>query len=114
MSLIKNKKYMILSGICAVITIVAICSISILISYIDISAVVKCMLIFFTIIIAIAGFWAASVLDLEAGYYECPHCGAHFTPSLWEYLRGIHTVTKRRLKCHTCGKTSMCRHIVVK
>lgn len=34
--------------------------------------------------------------------------------TMGEYVKGPHTLTKRRLTCHECGKTSMCKHRIVK
>ena len=63
---------------------------------------------------AVAGIGAAAVLDVRAGYYECPDCGALFVPSLRDYVKGYHTLTRRRLQCPVCGKTGMCRRRVVR
>ena len=46
--------------------------------------------------------------------YECPHCGALFVPTMADYVKGLHTLTRRRLTCPACGKTSMCRHRVTR
>ena len=89
----ENKKRMILSVICAVITIIATCSL---------------------VITAATGIGAAAELEVKAGYYECPHCKALFVPTMSEYVKGYHTLTKRRLTCHECGKTSMCKHRIVR
>ena len=64
--------------------------------------------------VAAAGIVAAATLEVRAGYYECPHCKALFVPTMGEYVKGYHTLTKRRLTCHECGKTGMCRHRVVR
>ena len=57
---------------------------------------------------------AAAVLDVKAGYYECPSCHAVFVPTMAQYVKGLHTLTRRRLTCPDCGKTSMCRHRIVR
>ena len=60
------------------------------------------------------GIGAAAVLDVKAGYYECPSCHAVFVPTMAQYVKGLHTLTRRRLTCPSCGKTAMCRHRVVR
>ena len=50
----------------------------------------------------------------QGRYYECPHCGALFVPTMADYVKGLHTLTRRRLTCPACGKTSMCRHRVTR
>ena len=35
---------------------------------------------------------------------ECPRCGKKFSVSLAAYIFGMHTTSKRKLKCPHCGK----------
>ena len=62
----------------------------------------------------ILGLCVAVVLDRETGTYECPECHAKFTPDMKSYIMGVHTLTKRKLKCPECGKTKYCKHIISK
>lgn len=95
----QNRERMALSIICGGITVIAVCALTVIASY--------CPL-------PVAGVGAAARLEVKAGYYECPHCGALFVPTMGEYVKGYHTLTRRRLTCHSCGKTGMCRHRVVR
>ena len=54
------------------------------------------------------------MLDIKAGYFECPHCKELFIPNMNDYVKGYHTFTKRRLTCPKCGETGMCKHRVVR
>ena len=110
----ENKKRMALSIVCGVITIIAVCSLIVIASYIEMPAVARIALIVFAIVTAAAGIGAAAVLEVKAGYYECPHCKALFVPTMGEYVKGYHTLTKRKLKCHECGKTGMCKHRIIR
>lgn len=110
----ENKKRMILSIICGVITIIAVCSLVIIASYLELPAAVRILLILLALATAAAGVGAAAVLEVQAGYYVCPACGAAFVPTLEEYVKGYHTFTRRRLTCPSCGQTSMCRHRIVR
>lgn len=110
----ENKKRMILSLICGVITIIAVCSLVIIASYLELPAAVRILLILLALATAAAGVGAAAVLEVQAGYYVCPACGAAFVPTLEEYVKGYHTFTRRRLTCPSCGQTSMCRHRIVR
>ena len=110
----ENKKRMILSIICGVITIIAVCSLVIIASYLELPAAVRILLILLALATAAAGVGAAAVLEVQAGYYVCPACGAAFVPTLEEYIKGYHTFTRRRLTCPSCGQTSMCRHRIVR
>ena len=118
MNLIKeneeNKKRMALAIICGIITVIAVCSLIVIASYIEMPTIARIALILFTAATAIAGIGAAAMLEIKAGYYECPHCKALFVPTMNEYVKGYHTLTKRKLTCHECGKSGMCRHRVVR
>ena len=118
MNLIKeneeNKKRMALAIICGIITVIAVCSLIVIASNIEMTTIARIALILFAAATAIAGIGAAAMLEIKAGYYECPHCKALFVPTMNEYVKGYHTLTKRKLTCHECGKSGMCRHRVVR
>lgn len=110
----ENKKRMALSIITGVITIIAVCALITIASFLDLLTVVRIMLIVFSVAVAAAGIAAVIMLDIQAGYFECPYCKELFIPSMDEYIKGYHTFTKRRLTCPKCGKTKMCRHHVTR
>ena len=70
----ENKKRMLLSIICGVITVIACCSLIVITSFLPLPTAVRIALILFTIVTAVAGIGAAAVLEVKAGYYECPYC----------------------------------------
>lgn len=51
----------------------------------------------------------AIALDYSSGDYECRRCGHRFVPTLGAYILGVHTASKRYLKCPKCGKKSFCK-----
>ncbi len=108
----ENRRKMALSIVCGVITIIAVCSLVVIAAYIAMPVGARIALIAFALITAAAGIGAAAMLEVKAGYYECPHCRALFVPSMSAYVKGYHTFTKRRLTCPECGQTGMCRHRV--
>lgn len=110
----ENKKRWILSVICGCISIVAVCALVVIAAFINLPTITRIAVILLAMVTAVAGIGAAVVLDVEAGYYQCPHCDTLFVPSVGEYIKGYHTLTKRRLTCPHCGKTSMCRHRVTR
>lgn len=110
----ENKERMTLSIICGVITVIAVCALVMLASYLELPAAVRILLLVCAVLTAIAGIGAAARLEVKAGYYECPHCGTLFVPTMTDYVKGWHTLTRRRLTCPTCGKTSMCRHRITR
>ena len=110
----ENRKRMALSVICGVITVIAVAALVVIAAYIDLPVIARVAVIAVALAVAAVGIGAAATLEVRAGYYECPHCKALFVPTMGEYVKGYHTLTKRRLTCHECGKTGMCRHRVVR
>lgn len=110
----ENRKRTALSIINGVIAIIAVCALIIIASFIDLPTIVRIILIVFSIAVGVAGIAAAAMLDMKAGYFECPYCKEFFVPSMDEYVKGYHTFTKRRLTCPKCGKTGMCKHHVTR
>jgi len=110
----ENRKRMALSVICGVITIIAVCSLIVIASYIEMPTAARIMLIVFAAATAAAGIGAASVLEVKTGYYECPYCRALFVPSTGAYVKGYHTFTRRKLVCPECGRAGMCRHRITR
>ena len=110
----ENKKRMLQSVMCGIITIIAVCSLTVIASYIEMPVAIRIALIIFAVITAVAGVGTAATLEVKAGYYQCPKCGHRFVPAMKDYVKGYHTLTKRRLTCPECGKTGMCsKHIIV-
>ena len=110
----ENRKRIALSVICGVITIIAVLSLIVIAAFIEMHAALRIALIVFAVLTAAAGIGAACVIDIKTGYFECPHCKALFVPTTSEYVKAFHTLTRRRLTCPKCGKTSMCRHRIVR
>lgn len=110
----ENKKRMALSVVCGVITIIAVCALVVIASYIEMPTIARIGLLVFALATAVVGIGAAAMLEIKAGYYECPYCKSLFVPTMSEYVKGYHTLTKRKLKCHECGKIGMCRHRIIR
>ena len=109
----ENKKRMALSIVCGVITVIAVCSLIFIASYISMPSIARIAIVVLALATAAAGIGTAAMLEVEAGYYECPYCKALFVPTMSKYVKGYHTLTKRKLTCHACGKTGMCKHRIV-
>ncbi|MCM1024477.1 MAG: helix-turn-helix domain-containing protein [Prevotella sp.] len=110
----ENKKKAALSVICALITVIAVCSLIAIAAYFEIPAIARIAVIVLAIATAATGIGAAAVLDAKAGYFECPHCQALFVPETGDYVKGHHTLTKRKLTCPECGKSGMCKHRILR
>lgn len=110
----ENRKRMALSIITGIITIIAVCALIVIAAALDLPAIVRIILIVFSVAVAVAGIAASVMLDIKAGYFECPYCKELFVPSMNEYIKSYHTFTKRRLTCPKCGKKGMCKHRIVR
>ena len=105
----ENKRRMMLSVLCGAITIVAVCALVALAAFAPLPAAARIALLLLSLATAAAGVFAAAMLDAQAGYYKCPHCGALFAPTFSEYVKAYHTITRRRLTCPHCGEKGLCR-----
>ena len=101
----ENKRRMMLSVLCGAITIIAVCALAALAAFAPLPAAARIALLLLALATAAAGVFAAAMLDVQAGYHKCPHCGALFAPTFGEYaVKAYHTITRRRLTCPHCGE----------
>ena len=105
----ENKKRFILAAACTGVTVVAVCALVTIASVVELPAAARVAVLALAVATGAAGIGTAAALDAQAGCYECPSCGQLFVPALGEYVKGYHTLTRRRLTCPHCGKTGMCR-----
>ena len=110
----ENRRHMVLSIICGIITVIAVCALIVIVSYIAMPIAARIAVLALAILTAVAGIGAAAALEIRAGFYECPNCGTEFVPTMADYIKGYHTVLKRRLRCPGCGRTGMCRHRITR
>lgn len=103
------KKRLTISFIVAVITILAGTMIILLGALLSAPVWLRITCIVFSFIIILSGISVCCILTVDAGVYECPVCNEKFVPSLKDFIFGVHTFTKRKLKCPKCGKKSFCK-----
>ncbi len=51
----------------------------------------------------------AVILQVDTGCYECMNCHERFYPTPGEFMKGLQTPTRRRLKCPHCGRITWCK-----
>ena len=110
----ENKKRMVQSVITGIIALLAVVALIVIASFISLPTIIRIALIIVSAAVAAAGISVCAMLDIKAGYFECPHCKGLFVPSTNDYIKGCHTFTKRRLTCPKCGKTGMCKHRITR
>lgn len=110
----ENKNRMLYSVLCGGVTVVAVSALVALASFLTIPVPARILLLLLAVLTGVTGIFVAAQLEWRAGYYECPRCKAQFVPSMRDYVKGYHTLTRRRLTCPHCGRTGMCRHRIVR
>jgi transcriptional regulator with XRE-family HTH domain len=110
----ESKKKILLSVMVTVLMLIAVITIAVIASIFEIKVWQRVVLIGISILILILGISIASILDKDAGAFECPECHERFIPDMRTYIMSTHTVTTRRLKCPVCGKTRYCKHVMTK
>lgn len=79
-----------------------------LVGIVSIATYLKIILIVLSFIFIFVGLFGLVLLDVNIGYFECAECHERFIPSIKDYVFGMHTLKKRKLKCPLCGKKTWC------
>lgn len=105
----ENKRKVILSVVTVLNTLLASLTIILITEFVDMETWTQALLIVIGLVVLVTGLFTAAALEWNAGTYECRHCKARFTPTAGAYMAGMHTITRRHLKCPECGKKSWCK-----
>lgn len=60
------------------------------------------------------GLYTAMHGERTIGYYQCPNCKEYFVPTFWEYVKGIHLLSTRRLTCPHCRQKVWAKKVMSK
>ena len=110
----ESKKKIILSAMTAGLTILSAIPLVLISGIFDMPLWARVILITIAVIVITGGITIACILDREAGTFECKECHNRFVPEFRAYIMGPHTLTKRKLKCPKCGKSTYCKHVMTK
>lgn len=99
-----NKKKIVVQIMVFVITVLSVCTLICVAALSGISTTLRIVLIVISLMIAVLGVSVGCILDRETGFYECKYCGKRFIPSMKDYVKGVHGLSKRWLRCPSCGK----------
>ena len=72
----------------------------------------RVLLSLFAVAVFAVGIVFGMKLEREAGYYECPSCGARYVPDLLPFWMSMHVGRTRYLKCPRCGKRNWQRKVL--
>lgn len=78
------------------------------------SELLRVLLVIFGIISMIVGLGIAVWSEMSSGAFQCTKCGEKFVPNAGAYLMGVHTITRRKLRCPHCGVKSYCKRTLTR
>lgn len=105
---IQNKKKLIGEILIGCAFIGSVITLILLVGIVSIATYLKIILIVLSFIFIFVGLFGLVLLDVNIGYFECAECHERFIPSIKDYVFGMHTLRKRKLKCPICGKKTWC------
>jgi transcriptional regulator with XRE-family HTH domain len=110
----ESKKKIIMSVMVTLLMLVAAVPLFAVSCVLEMELWLRVLLIGIGIFVIVVGVIIGSILDKDAGAYECPECHERFVPEMKEYMMSAHTITTRRLHCPKCGATKYCKHVLTK
>lgn len=105
---IQNKKKLIGEILIGCAFIGSVITLILLVGIVSIATYLKIIFIVLSFIFIFVGLFGLILLDVNIGYFECAECHERFIPSIKDYVFGMHTLKKRKLKCPICGKKTWC------
>lgn len=105
----ENKRKLIIE--CAVVFITFLASITLIMvsGLVELPTEWRIALIIVAALTMIIGIGIAAALEMTAGGFECTKCHHRFMPTAGAYIMGMHTITRRYLKCPKCGIRNWCK-----
>ncbi len=100
----ENKRKIILECVVVFLTLLAGITLIMVSGLVDLPLGWRIALIAIALVVIFGGIGVAAVLEMTSGAFECQNCNEYFVPTKWAYIKGMHTITRRYLKCPHCGK----------
>ncbi len=91
------------------ITIIAGLALCTVAAYVDMALGLRIALIVIALTILFVGIMVAVLIERTGFAFKCSRCDERFTPTFGAYIMGMHTPTKRLLKCPKCGVRNWCK-----
>ncbi|MBQ8375141.1 MAG: helix-turn-helix transcriptional regulator [Clostridia bacterium] len=104
----ETKRKIILAVIVVFITLLAGISLLLVSELAELPDDWRIALVVIALVVIFGGCGVAATLEMTSGAFECAKCGERFIPTAGAYIMGMHTITRRYLKCPKCGKKSWC------
>lgn len=110
----ESRKKIILSAVVAFSSVLSAVTLVVVAGKFEMPIAARITFIAIALIVTAIGIAVACVLDRDAGAFECSKCHVRFVPTMSAYVNGAHTITRRKLKCPSCGCKSYCKHVLTK
>ncbi len=81
-------------------------------SFIDLPTWIRILIIVIGFIIFIIGIHFCLLIEKDAGFYECKHCGCKHIPTYKQVLWSMHSGRTRFIKCPKCNKKSWQKKVI--
>lgn len=110
----ESKKKIILASTVAGFSLLSAMPLFFVAKTLETDTLTKAVLISIAVVILVTGIIIACIIDREAGAFECQECHTRFVPDMKDYVMTAHTITRRKLRCPKCGKSTYCKHVMTK
>lgn len=110
----ESKKKLIISAVVAFLSVLSAIPLILVSEMFEMPVAARIALFAIAMTVLVIGIAVACILDREAGAFECSKCHTRFVPTMSAYINGAHTITRRKLKCPSCGCKSYCKHVLTK
>ena len=108
MKLIKEKNEvkfrLIIEAAVVFLTLIPAITIIMIAGYLALPNPYRILLIVLAFVIMAGGIAIAAALEMRDAVFECKNCNKRFIPTKGAYIMGMHTITRRRLRCPHCGE----------
>ena len=90
-------------------TIFSAVTIALVLEYVPLSLGWEIALTVLMVVNLALGIIICAMLEMRKAVFECTKCGHRFMPTKGAYIMGVHSVTRRYLKCPNCGVKNWCK-----
>lgn len=105
----RNKKQLWIAYALMSALMVSSLTILLLVAFTPMPLWLEVLLLVEALAMVVGGVVIVCFMDNDAGYYECPNCHNRFKPIMEDYIKGIHSLTTRKLVCPKCGEKNFCK-----
>lgn len=105
----ETKFRMIVEVIVLFLTLLSSITILMIVDYIELAKAWRITLTVIALVILAIGMAICAMLEMRQAVFICQKCGEKFIPTKKEYILGMHTITRRYLRCPNCGKRNWCK-----